>query len=120
MIPEMQFLAEQVTGKLFPLAKYGNLGMEFNLNAVEALDDDQGAKVSREAPLRNRGVITINEVHRPPQPAGYPLAGEWGKAAGRTYLARGTGRDQILVEPSQRSGHIFLPHARVAQPRKRM
>lgn len=43
MIPEMQFLAEQVTGKLFPRAKYVKLGMEFNLNAVEALDDDQGA-----------------------------------------------------------------------------
>ena len=84
MIPEMQFLAEQVTGKQFPLLGYGDLELEFNLNAVEALGDDEGAKVAREAQLLDRGVLTINEVRRSRNLPDVPWGDEWAKAAGRT------------------------------------
>ena len=83
MVPEMQFLAEQVTGKLFPLLGYGDLQLEFNLNAVEALGDDEGAKVTREAQLLDRGVLTINEVRRSRNLQDAPWGDEWAKAAGR-------------------------------------
>lgn len=80
MVPEMQFLAEQVTKKLFPLLGYGDLDMEFNLNSVEALGDDESAKVSRESQLLDRGVLTINEVRRSRNLPDVPWGDEWAKA----------------------------------------
>ena len=64
MVPEMSFLAEQVTRKLFPMLGYPDLEMEFDLSAIEALAEDENARAAREAQLLDRGVLTINEVRR--------------------------------------------------------
>ncbi len=64
MVPEMTFLAGQVTRQLFPLLGYPGLEMEFELSAIEALAEDENARASREAQLLDRGVLTINEVRR--------------------------------------------------------
>ena len=64
MVPEMTFLAGQVTRKLFPLLGYENLEMEFDLQSIEALAEDENARAARESQLLDRGVLTINEVRR--------------------------------------------------------
>ena len=74
MVPEMTFLAEHVTRKLFPQLGYDNLEMEFDLASIEALAEDENARTTRETQLLDRGVLTINEVRRhrnlPPVPWG--------------------------------------------------
>ena len=64
MVPEMTFLAEQVTRKLFPLLGYENLEMQFDLASIEALAEDENARTTREVQLLDRGVLTINEVRQ--------------------------------------------------------
>ena len=64
MVPEMRFLAEQVSSNLFPLLGYDDLELEFDLSAVEALGEDETTRVDRESKLLDRGVLTINEVRR--------------------------------------------------------
>jgi len=64
MLPEMRFLADQVTRNLFPALGYPDLELEFNQSAIEALSEDESTRVSREAQLLDRGVLTINEVRR--------------------------------------------------------
>jgi HK97 family phage portal protein len=64
MLPEMRFLADQVTRNLFPALGYPDLELEFNQSAIEALSEDESTWVSREAQLLDRGVLTINEVRR--------------------------------------------------------
>ena len=64
MIPEMRFLADQVTRSLFPALGYPGLELEFDLTAIEALSEDESTRVSREVQLLDRGVLTINEVRR--------------------------------------------------------
>ena len=64
MIPEMRFLADQVTRNLFPALGYSGLELEFDLTAIEALSEDESTRVSREVQLLDRGVLTINEVRR--------------------------------------------------------
>ena len=75
MVPEMTFLAQQVSRHLFPLLGYPNLEMEFDLTAIEALAEDENARANREAQLLDRGVLTINEVRQtrglPPVPWGH-------------------------------------------------
>ena len=74
MVPEMTFLAEQVTRNLFPLLGYPDLELQFDLTAIEALSEDQTARTHRETQLLDRGVLTINEVRQshnlPPVPWG--------------------------------------------------
>lgn len=74
MVPEMTFLAEQVTRTLLPLLGYPGLEAEFDLTTIEALNEDENARVKREMQLLDRGVLTINEVrrarHLPPVPWG--------------------------------------------------
>lgn len=82
MVPEMTFLAEQVTRKLFPLLGYGDLEMEFDLSSVEALAEDQNARASREAQLLDRGVLTINEVRRSRGLPDVPWGDTWARARG--------------------------------------
>ena len=53
------------------------------MNAVEALGDDEGAKVAREAQLLDRGVLTINEFRRSRNLPDVPWGDEWANAAGR-------------------------------------
>ena len=82
MVPEMGFLAEQVTRKLFPLLGYAGLEMEFDLASIEALAEDENARASRESQLLDRGVLTINEVRRARGLPDVPWGDVWAKARG--------------------------------------
>ena len=64
MVPEMRFLEEQLTRQLFPRLGYPELTMEFDASVIEALQEDENSRVSREVQLLDRGVLTINEVRR--------------------------------------------------------
>ena len=64
MVPEMTFLAGQVTRKLLPMLGYENLEMQFDLSSIEALAEDENARTTRETQLLDRGVLTINELRR--------------------------------------------------------
>ena len=64
MVPEMVFLEEQLNQKLLPLLGHPDLRLEFDLSSVEALREDQTARVDRDVKLLDRGVLTINEVRR--------------------------------------------------------
>ncbi len=84
MAPEMGFLAEQVTRKLFPLLGYGGLEMQFDLAAIEALAEDENARVTRDSQLLDRGVLTINEVRRSRNLADVPWGDEWNRGGRAT------------------------------------
>ena len=83
MVPEMRFLADQVTRKLFPALGYGGLELELDLTAIEALNEDESTRVSREAQLLDRGVLTINEVRRSRNLVDVPWGEGWAKAPNR-------------------------------------
>ena len=80
MVPEMRFLADQVTRKLFPALGYEGLELEFDLTAIEALSEDESTRVSREVQLLDRGVLTINEVRRSRNLTDVPWGDAWAKA----------------------------------------
>ena len=82
MVPEMTFLAEQVTRRLFPLLGYEGLELEFDLASIEALAEDENARASRESQLLDRGVLTINEVRRSRNLPDVPWGDTWAKARG--------------------------------------
>ena len=82
MVPEMTFLAEQVTRNLFPLLGYDGLEMGFDLSVIEALSEDETARTSRESQLLDRGVLTINEVRRTRNLPDVPWGNEWARARG--------------------------------------
>ena len=82
MVPEMEFLAGQVTRKLFPLLGYPDLEMQFDLTAIEALAEDENARAARESQLLDRGVLTINEVRRARGLPDVPWGNTWAKARG--------------------------------------
>ena len=64
MIPEMQFLEEQLNRMLLPRIGYAGLSVTFDLSTIEALKEDENSRVSRDVQLLDRGVLTINEVRR--------------------------------------------------------
>ena len=78
--PEVKFLEDQVNRALLPKLGYPQLTVEFDLSAIEALQEDENSKVQRETALLDRGVLTINEVRRernlPEVPWGNGPAGE--------------------------------------------
>ena len=78
--PEVKFLEDQVNRSLLPRLGYPQLTAEFDLSAIEALQEDENSKVQRETALLDRGVLTINEVRRernlPEVPWGDGPAGE--------------------------------------------
>ena len=82
MVPEMTFLAEQVTRNLFPLLGYEGLELEFDLSSIEALAEDENARASREAQLLDHGVLTINEVRRSRGLPDVPWGDVWARARG--------------------------------------
>ena len=82
MVPEMRFLEEQLTRQLFPRLGYPGLTMEFDSTAVEALQEDENSRVSREAQLLDRGVLTINEVRRGRDLPDVPWGDTWAGAGG--------------------------------------
>ncbi|MXZ92761.1 MAG: phage portal protein [Chloroflexi bacterium] len=62
--PEVKFLEDQLNRSLLPKLGYPQLTVEFDLSAIEALQEDENSKVQRETALLDRGVLTINEVRR--------------------------------------------------------
>ena len=80
MVPEMRFLADQVTRNLFPALGYEDLTLEFDLSAIEALGEDESIRVTRESQLLDRGVLTINEVRRSRNLTDVPWGDGWPKA----------------------------------------
>ena len=49
---------------LLPRLGYPDLHLEFDLTEIEALQEDENSRVSRQMQLLDRGVLTINEVRR--------------------------------------------------------
>lgn len=64
VVPEVRFLEEQLNRMLLPRLGYPQLSVEFDLSAIEALQEDENNRVQRESALLDRGVLTINEVRR--------------------------------------------------------
>ena len=64
IVPEMRFFEEHLNSELLPRLGYAGLTAEFDLSAIEAMNEDETEKVEREAKLLDRGVLTINEVRR--------------------------------------------------------
>ncbi len=64
IVPELKFLEEHLTRMLLPRLGYPGLGLEFDLSSIEALQEDENQRVSREMQLLDRGVVTINELRR--------------------------------------------------------
>ena len=64
VVPEVRFLEDQMNRALLPKLGYPQLRAEFDLSAIEALQEDEASRVQRETALLDRGVITINEVRR--------------------------------------------------------
>ena len=62
IIPEMRFFEEHLNSELLPRLGYPALGAQFDLSAIEAMNEDETEKVDRESKLLDRGVLTINEV----------------------------------------------------------
>ena len=64
IVPEVKFLEEQLNRALLPKLGYPQLTVEFDLSAIEALQEEENSRVQRETALLDRGVLTINEVRR--------------------------------------------------------
>ncbi len=64
IVPEMRFLEEHLNSELLPRLGYSGLTAEFDLSAIEAMNEDETERVDRETRLLDRGVLTINEVRR--------------------------------------------------------
>ena len=100
MIPEMQFLEEHINRMLLPRLGYPELTVEFDRSDIEALKEDESARVSREAQLLDRGVLTINEVRRSRNLPDVPWGDVWAKAHQRESIrAASLGGDGAWVEP---------------------
>ena len=80
MIPEMQFLEEHINRMLLPRLGYPDLTVEFDRSDIEALKEDESARVSRESQLLDRGVLTINEVRCSRNLPDVPWGDVWAKA----------------------------------------
>ena len=64
ILPELQFFEERLNRMLLPRLGYPDLVVKFDVSVIEALREDENSRVSREAQLLDRGVLTINEVRR--------------------------------------------------------
>ena len=67
--------------------------LEFDITTIEALQEDQNARVGREVQLLDRGVLTINELRRQRQLPDVPWGDTWAKAP--------MGADQVMPAPDQ-------------------
>jgi HK97 family phage portal protein len=88
IVPELKFFEEQLTRMLLPRLGYPDLGLEFDLSVIEALQEDENQRVSREAQLLDRGVLTINEVRRQRGLPDVPWGDAWASVPGNA----GTGK----------------------------
>ncbi len=64
IVPELRFLEEQLNRMLLPRLGYPELELQFDLTAIEAIQEDENSRVNREVQLLDRGVVTINELRR--------------------------------------------------------
>ena len=80
ILPEMNFLEEQLNRMLLPRLGYSDLVVEFEISSIEALREDENSRVSRESQLLDRGVLTINEVRRSRNMSDVPWGDTWAKA----------------------------------------
>ena len=64
IVPEINFLEEHLNRMLLPRLGYPDLSLEFDLTAIEAMQEDENSRVNRQMQLLDRGVLTINEVRR--------------------------------------------------------
>jgi HK97 family phage portal protein len=106
IVPELKFLAEQLTRLLLPRLGYPDLILEFDLSTIEALQEDENKRVERQAQLLDRGVLTINEVRRERGLPDVPWGDSWPQAPGGSSPAgRSTSLDLLsgLVEPERNS-----------------
>ncbi len=83
MVPEIGFLEEQLNRQLLPRLGYPDLSVRFDLSVIEALREDENSRVTREAQLLDRGVLTINEVRRSRNLPDVPWGDTWVKAPPR-------------------------------------
>ena len=88
IVPELKFFEEQLTRMLLPGLGYPDLGLEFDLSVIEALQEDENQRVSREAQLLDQGVLTINEVRRQRGLPDVPWGDAWASVPGNA----GTGK----------------------------
>ncbi len=79
IVPEIRFLEEHLNRMLLPRLGYPNLELEFDLTVIEALQEDENSRVTRQMQLLDRGVLTINEVRRQRNLPDVP----WGDGPGR-------------------------------------
>ena len=80
MLPEIQFMEEQLTRMLLPKLGYQDLEVEFDLSGIEVLREDENSRVARDSQLLDRGVLTINEVRRTRNLPDVPWGDVWAKA----------------------------------------
>ena len=80
MLPELGFLEEQLNRMLLPRFGYPDLEVKFDISSIEAPREDENSRVSREAQLLDRGVLTINEVRRSRSLPDVPWGDTWAKA----------------------------------------
>ena len=80
IVPELRFLEEQLSLMLLPRLGYPELTLEFDLSAIEALQEDENRRVQREVELLDRGVLTINEVRRERKLHDVAWGDTWSKA----------------------------------------
>ena len=80
LVPEIQFMEEQLTRMLLPKLGYHDLEVEFHLTGIEVLREDENSRVARDAQLLDRGVLTINEVRRSRNLPDVPWGDGWAKA----------------------------------------
>ena len=80
MLPQISFLEEQINRMLLPRLGYAGLQIKFDLSGIEALREDENSRVSREAQLLDRGVLTINEVRRSRNLPDVPWGDTWARA----------------------------------------
>ena len=82
MLPEMRFIEENLNRMLLPRLGYEELVVQFDSSEIEALREDENSRVSRDAQMLDRGVLTINEVRRTRNLPDVPWGDTWAKAPG--------------------------------------
>lgn len=80
IVPELRFLEEQLNRMLLPRLGYPELELGFDLSAIEAMQEDENSRVSREMQLLAHGVVTINELRRQRNLPEVPWGDTWGSA----------------------------------------
>lgn len=112
VVPELKFLEESLTRMLLPKLGYPDLVLEFDLSAIEALQEDENKRVEREAQLLDRGVLTINEVRRQRGLPDVPWGDSWASAPPGTSTAnRALDLDLLaMLTEEERNGNGVAHH----------